>query len=1086
MRYRLCSRCLLLGMVVCCFGARAVAVDNSPPPILQWFDSSYETMINRTADVFMAGYGAVWTPPPGRGDTGDHSVGYDVYDRFDLGRWDQPTLYGTETGLQRTATMFHRAAFDLHVDFVLNHNGYSGTGDAAERAAFLEAGAYPAFFLEHGGDVDGDFHSAFASGDLDGRLAGLIDIDHSKNYQAIRNPVPGFENNLPAGSVPLYGRLANVARESNRRFYPDVGHETIYVFDPKTGEGDIPIHQFNFDDPMAGDPVEENATGYLMRNAQWLVQVIGVDGLRIDAAKHVEGFVLDYIDRAVYRANPRRLLDGSTKHVFSYGEVFDSDPGKLLSYVRKDIDPGNPGVVGGNRDVLDYSLYFAMKENLEQHGTPGVWQNIRDASLDHRDDGMHNGSAGVKFVHNHDVFKPYKLSDVAHAYVLMMPGEAAVYFNGKEFGDNRDFPKEGRGDALSVGGSSPLTKLLDARATHGRGNYAERWIDDQGIFIFERVSSAVIGLSNRGDGGYDTRYPEVGFAPGTFLVELSGNAGDPLIDPSDDIPEVLTVFQDGSDGRNKIEMKIPRNFNHLGEEHNRGYVVYGLPTPQAADGLELLGVETILPGQTDPSSDYENGINRQTDLHVVTGDALEVRLQTEEVRLLGLDELRDVWADGDNALLKLDGGLDINGNGYVDHTTPGSVAYGFESFADKSSPLIGPEGIDGLRGDGQFLQTIDVTALEEGVHLLEARTFRHRTDGGPAVFSSFKKAIYVDRLPPESGIHELRAVNSPGDTDVLVESLDFTGDAVHVFLNLPESVTETEIYEMAALGEGASQQMDVNLFKRYFEGIGAGNNVLTLVTFEPTGNSNVQRLTGQWVDGRGSGLGDLDHDGQYQPADMAFSDFGFERVLYSQNAEFNPAGDVNADGRVDNLDLYALDAALQAAGAPQATLDAYGEMLLRRGDFTGDFGTNPWDIDELYGRFDSTDWFDDLSVDGTTDQDDIDILVRIILGAEYGDVNLDTGIDIADLQLLHDSWEELGGWASGDLTGDGFVGPADLELVELYWNSTQDFDQAFNQVFIIPEPSSILLLSIGALLACLLRRRLSEVFVGGDSRRRSR
>ena len=44
--------------------------------------------------------------------------------------------------------------------------------------------------------------------------------------------------------------------------------------------------------------------GYLMRNAQWLVQVIGVDGLRIDAAKHVQGFVLDLLDRAVYRQNP--------------------------------------------------------------------------------------------------------------------------------------------------------------------------------------------------------------------------------------------------------------------------------------------------------------------------------------------------------------------------------------------------------------------------------------------------------------------------------------------------------------------------------------------------------------------------------------------------------------------------------------------------------------------------------------------------------------------------------------------------------------------------------------------------------------
>jgi hypothetical protein len=85
------------------------AFDVSPPAILQWFESSQETMIERAPDLFMAGYGAVWTPPPGRGDTSDFTVGYDVYDRFDLGTWDKHTLYGTETSLKRTADMVHRA-----------------------------------------------------------------------------------------------------------------------------------------------------------------------------------------------------------------------------------------------------------------------------------------------------------------------------------------------------------------------------------------------------------------------------------------------------------------------------------------------------------------------------------------------------------------------------------------------------------------------------------------------------------------------------------------------------------------------------------------------------------------------------------------------------------------------------------------------------------------------------------------------------------------------------------------------------------------------------------------------------------------
>ena len=224
------------------------------------------------------------------------------------------------------------------------------------------------------------------------------------------------------------------------------------------------MHAFNLDNPWPGDPVVENATGYLMRNAQWLVQVIGVDGLRIDAAKHVQGFVLDFLDRAVYRQNPRRLLDGSqTRRVHLQRGLRREPRGAPAARARRRSIHGDPGRIGGNRDTLDFKLYFALKDNLEQTGVNGAWQRIKDAALDVSDDGLHNGSAGVTFIQNHDVFKPFALEHVAQAYTLMMPGNTVVYFNGREFGDNRDFPKPGRGDALSVGRGSLLTRLLEAR-----------------------------------------------------------------------------------------------------------------------------------------------------------------------------------------------------------------------------------------------------------------------------------------------------------------------------------------------------------------------------------------------------------------------------------------------------------------------------------------------------------------------------------------------------------------------------------------------------------------------------------------------
>src|SRR5262249_57167260 len=119
---------------------------------------------------------------------------------------------------------------------------------------------------------------------------------------------PGDAQNIPAGTTRSFGRLANVPDPANRRFYPQIGHNTILVFDPRTNETGIAVHGFNLENPAAGNPVVENATGYLMRNAQWLVQVIGVHGLRIDAAKHVGGFVLDFLHRSLYPHHPPNLL----------------------------------------------------------------------------------------------------------------------------------------------------------------------------------------------------------------------------------------------------------------------------------------------------------------------------------------------------------------------------------------------------------------------------------------------------------------------------------------------------------------------------------------------------------------------------------------------------------------------------------------------------------------------------------------------------------------------------------------------------------------------------------------------------------
>jgi alpha-amylase len=871
---------------------RQLLASVSAPAILQWFDGSFATIEERTPDIFAAGYGSVWLPPPGRADSGGFSVGYDVYDRFDLGKPDNPTLYGTETGIKAVAQTFDNAAISLQVDTVLNHAGFSELGTPG----FAAAGGYPGLAITLPNAIDGDFHSSFQSGDLNGRLAGLVDIDHGTNHQFIRSPVdPNDSRNIPAGTTSAFGRLANAPTRDNLALYPDRDLNPILLFDPTTGESGIAKYPFNPDSDKAGDPVPENALGYQMRYLQWLIQEVGADGLRLDATKHFEPWVLNYLDRAVYRSNPRLLLDGSVANVFSYGEAFTGDKNQLLSYVRKDINPADPGRIGGNRDTLDFSAFFAMKANLDSAGTPNAWVNIRNSLLDLHDDGIHNGSAGVLFVSSHDEHGPSELSNVAQAFVMMYPGNATVYFNGKEFGDNRDFPKDGRGDALGGVYGDGLKRLVQIRNTHGRGNFLERWIDGAGLYVYERESSAVVGLSNRGDNGFDTRTVSVAFAPGTRLVELTGNAANTFIDPFNDIPEVLTVKPDGT-----IDIRVPRNRNANGGFHGNGYVMYGLPTPQASAGLEIIGATSVLPGVVPAANSYQNGVTRLNDLTVITTDSFGTRLNTNEVRLLGLESLRDVYADGDNAVLRLDGGVDLNGNGNVDFVNPGNTSYGFEFFGNKSSPLIGVSGISGPRGDGEFLQTIDATQLSEGVHYLEARAYRHRTDGGPAVYSEFKEAIYVDRLPPDSAVKSFRPwqVGVNENRNLVVQSVDKTADSVHVFLDLPASMTQAQIRAMVASGNSA-RRIDRDQFVYGFSGLSHGNHVATIVTFEQTGNVNVQRSPGLFTSTIiGAGLGDVDTDGDIDSADHT----RMLGLVVGNNTEFHPAADFDADGSIDSED----------------------------------------------------------------------------------------------------------------------------------------------------------------------------------------
>jgi autotransporter-associated beta strand protein len=950
------------------------AGSDSAPAILQWFDSTYATQANRVADFFMAGYGSTWIPPTGRADSGNQSVGYDVFNRFDLGSTGNQTLYGSEAGLRRFVDVMHRSSGSVVVDLVWNHNGFSDLG----RPGFLAEGGYPGFVMTTSGAIDGDFHGKFEGGDLNGRLAGLIDIKHETDFRFIRTPVdPSDPRNIPAGTK------WNIPTASNARFYADRDQPGLTRYNPLTGQT-VTLYDFNTADPTAGDAVPENATGLLMRNARWLVNDVGVDGFRLDAARHFEPWVYGYFDEAVYGASRRTLLNGDRREVFSYSESASTDRANLLSqFVRKDIDSVPAGQIGGNRDALDFAQFWPIKQNLSATGVGNDFRNMVNAGLDVYDDGFVNGSSGVVFVQSHDDFGP-DLMNVAYAFSLMRPGNAIVYYNAYEHYDPlRAFPKPGRGDALG-NFADTITTLVDLRSRYGRGDYRERLLEKEN-YAFERSGSALVMLSNRNDSGFDARSMSVDFALGSRLVELTGNAAQAnLLSGTSTIPEVLEVV--GSGSSRFVNARFLRNGGQ-----DQGYLVYGLPTPRSAAGIEFSGpgAGPVIAGDAPPTfaggetADetrtimIANATSRLADLRVINGDSFTVRLATQAVTLPG--GYRDRSADGDQAMLRINEGLDLNGNGGVDVVAPGDVSYGFENFT--TTRVTGFSQAD---GNGLFEQAIDATLLPEGMNFLTVRAYRHRNpatggDGGPAAYSDFKQVLYVDRLAPESGFEAFQPfAGGAGNNDVWIKSPDGTADSMHVFQNVPAAVTEATILAWADAGQGAADRLDADVFKTGFFGVPKGNNTYSVVTREVTGNWSVRRFTGRMPDsGRGAGFGDLDSDGVWTAADLSDSGFGFERVHNSRNTEFHPAADVTGDGLVDTRDMLALETSLAAAGSgAAAALTELGTVKFRRVNYQNDSALNETDLALLRVHVGlplapEAAWIYDLDVDGAVTDADV-------------------------------------------------------------------------------------------------------------------
>ncbi len=897
-------RCQLLALTALAgIGVSGAQAQNNQN-YLQWFETEWDDIERRVPDFFLAGYDAVWIPPVSKASF--HSPGYDPFDRFDLG---QPplltfspsrkrTTYGTEATFKAMVDELHQAGAEIYIDAIFNHNG-----GRTESDAFLAQGGYPGLWIPREDpprnkmptDDWGDFHNGIASGYFqsedpggpryhlhNGDLVALVDIAQEANHQYIRHPVEeGNPLNIPAGTI------WNRPDPNNARFYPDQVLSPEIFVNPGTtrnpGAQSFTRYPYNLNAPLNGDPVADNATGMLMRWAQWMVEVQGVDGFRLDAHKHVPSWFWDgFFDSAVYRT---RISPATGNRVtpFSFGENVSGNFDMLNNQIRRDSF--------GNRDSLDIQGAARLRDLLNAGGL-GSWASITSSvdsgPLDVADDGIVNGSMGVNHVFSHDngtwgdgnsmpqLPSARSQGFQMHAYMLLRPGRAIVYHNGRAIPRTSGFfPREGIPAAL---GWDPSTQMLDDTITTlvqlrnqvGYGQYFQLNNNINDVLVYERAfngqANCLVAVNDRFDAGaqfvsVNTQYPQ-----GTRLHEMTGNAADPVIDPNNAIPEVLVVGPNGS-----VNLVVPNNKTGS-VEHGKGYLVYAEALPTAT--VSFIGANgTIDP---DPAS-FPDFMQRLNEITVITDDSFEIRVQTTQT-----DE-GDPNTD-DNALFAFDQrNTDSNGNGSVDIPTTSSVIGGYENFLTVNSPLYGSGNSFGL-----YRQVIDATQMSEGYHYLSVIVFRRRDPGTTPIFREVRKVIYVDRLPPAVELEQAGMVTDVDRPQFTVNLHDRTAKAIHMFLNLDQGV------DPLTLVDTSNQVIPYDRYTYHYTfdlPLNEGENIVTVVAIEDSGNAAVLNETVTLS----TCPADMTGDGQ-----LNFFDVSAFLTAFSAG---EPTADFNDDGQFNFFDV---------------------------------------------------------------------------------------------------------------------------------------------------------------------------------------
>ncbi len=430
------------------------------------------------------GIDAVWIPPAykaGSGDRGD--AGYDVYDHFDLGEFNDRGTVRTKPG---TKEELHDAINALH--------GYkkSSSGALIKDGNKKYIQVYGDIVLNHraGGDRD-DFWQAirvnkdnrnqerwdpgFESGVIEIKTFTKFDFAVRANkYSSFKWNARHFDSVDSTSEIRQNGVVFNEeGGEKGKYIYRFIYNEDGYAPQLKNFEKWVSLEKGNFDYLQDSDfdygrfDVREEMKYW----GEWFTKEIGLDGLRLDAIKHISaGYIREWVGHV-------RAATG--KPLFTVGEYIEGGTRILHEYLTEVTVSGQ---FPQDISLFDFPLRFLFK-NASWEG-----ESFDLRALNYNTLMAEQPSNAVTFVENHDYqlgrgwnshvqewFKP-----LAYAFILLRDRGYPCLFFPDYYGSHNKDNHQGQ-----PSGREYLDLLLQLRKQFALG--AERFYADRNVAGWVRM-----------------------------------------------------------------------------------------------------------------------------------------------------------------------------------------------------------------------------------------------------------------------------------------------------------------------------------------------------------------------------------------------------------------------------------------------------------------------------------------------------------------------------------------------------------------------------------------------------------------------